>query len=70
MTGMTGREWIAAFADLLGVAAPDDDAVELLLGLAAQAAHGSERTAAPIACYLVGLAGIDPGQAARLAATI
>jgi hypothetical protein len=41
--------------------------VEVLLALAGTAAHASERTAAPIACYLVGLAGIDPEEAARLA---
>lgn len=64
---MTGREWIDAFAARLGVPAPDDEAVEQLLALASTAAHNSERLAAPLACYLVGRAGIDPAEAARLA---
>jgi hypothetical protein len=54
---MTADEWIRAFADELGVPPPDDATVEQLLALAAVAAHQSERTAAPIACYLVGQAG-------------
>ena len=57
---MTGDEWIAAFAASLGVEPPDAETVETLLDLAGTAAHASERTAAPIACYLVGLAGASP----------
>jgi Domain of unknown function (DUF6457) len=64
---MTGDEWIAAFADRLGVAPPDAATVDTLLALAGTAAHASERTAAPIACYLVGRAGIDPDDAGRVA---
>ena len=60
---MTGEEWVAAFAAELGVAPPDAATVEVLLDLAGAAAHASERTAAPIACYLVGLAGADPAVA-------
>ncbi len=67
---MTRDEWIAAFAARVGVAPPDDDTVEQLLALAGTAAHASERTAAPIACYLVGLAGIAPPDAGRLAGEI
>ena len=60
---MTGHEWIAAFAAKLGVDAPDDATIETLLDLAGVAAHASERIAAPIACYLVGRAGLDPSAA-------
>ena len=60
---MTGNEWIAAFAAKLGVDAPDDATIETLLDLAGVAAHASERIAAPIACYLVGRAGLDPTTA-------
>ena len=67
---MTGRDWILAFAEKLGVDAPDPAVVSALLELAATAAHGSERTAAPIACYLVGLARIDIETAARLARSV
>ena len=74
--GMTRDEWIAAFAAELGVDPPDAETVETLLDLAGTAAHASERTAAPIACYLVGLAGaavapdISPDRAARIAESI
>lgn len=59
--------WVAAFAERLGVPAPSPAEVEVLLDLAGTAAHASARTAAPIACYLVGRAGLDPTAAARLA---
>jgi len=60
---VTGDEGVAAFAAQLGVAPPDAATVDVLLNLAGAAAHASERTAAPIACYLVGLAGADPAVA-------
>lgn len=63
----TGKEWVTTFATRLGVEAPDDATIETLLELAGAAAHGSERTAAPIACYLVGVAGLDPAAALDLA---
>jgi hypothetical protein len=67
---VTGPEWITAFAKQLGVTPPDEATIETLLALAGTAAHSSERTAAPIACYLVGLAGADPDQARELAGGI
>jgi hypothetical protein len=67
---MNRDEWIAAFATRLGVDPPDAATVDVLLDLAGTAAHASERTAAPIACYLVGLAGIAPAEAARLAEAV
>jgi hypothetical protein len=69
MTGetMTGNEWIAAFADELGLEALADDDVEVLLDLAGVAAHASERLAAPLTCYLVGRAGMAPADALALA---
>ena len=63
----TGREWIATFAHRLGVDAPDDDTIDTLLELAGVAAHASERIAAPIACWLVGRAGLDPSAALEIA---
>jgi hypothetical protein len=64
---MTADEWIEEFARQLGVDAPDPTTVEALLDLAGTAAHASERVAAPIACYLVGRAGRDVGEAQALA---
>jgi len=51
----TGQEWIEAFAERLGVEAPDGDTLDKLLELAGVAAHSSERLAGPLACYLAGL---------------
>ena len=54
---MKAEEWVAAFADEIGVAAPTRDQMDEILRLAAIAAHASERIAAPIACYLAGTSG-------------
>ena len=67
---MTGTEWVQSFAARLGVDPPDQATVDALLALAGTAAHASERTAAPIACYLVGVAGLDPARAHELAAAV
>lgn len=55
------------FAAGLGVEAPSDEQVTTLLELAGVAAHASERTAAPITCWLVGQAGVSPSTALDLA---
>lgn len=49
---MTAAEWLERFAGELGVEAPSEEEVERLLELAAEAAHSSERIAAPVACWL------------------
>jgi hypothetical protein len=67
---MEPEDWIADFAAALGVEPPDATTVEMLLELAGAAAHSSQRTAAPIACYLVGLAGLDVAAARAQAETI
>jgi len=59
----TRAAWIDAFATRLGVEPPDASTVAVLLDLAGVAAHASERTAAPIACWLVGQAGLGPAEA-------
>ena len=63
VTQPTGPEWIAAFAERLGVEPPDEATIEALLDLAGVAAHASERIAAPIACYRVGRAGVAIDEA-------
>lgn len=67
---MTRQEWLASFASLLGTEPPDEATVETLLDLAGVAAHASERTAAPIACWLVGRSGLDPATALARAAEV
>ena len=66
----SGTEWIEAFARTLGIEPPDPQTVEVLLELAGVAAHASERTAAPVACWLVGRAGLGPDDALRLARSV
>ena len=66
----TDTEWIAAFAARLGVTPPDAETVATLLDLAGVAAHASERLAAPLACWLVGRAGVDVHRARAVADTI
>ena len=51
---MTADQWIAAFAEEIGAEPPTEEEVGALLELAAEAAHSSERIAAPLACYLAG----------------
>jgi hypothetical protein len=60
-------DWIDAFASRLGLEPPSPAEVDTLLELAGVAAHASERTAAPIACWLVGRAGLPPAAARDLA---
>ena len=64
---MTARAWIDGYAAKLGIDPPDEATVEALLDLAGVAAHASERTAAPITCWLIGRAGLDVEEARRLA---
>jgi hypothetical protein len=59
--------WIAAFAARLGLEPPDAATVETLLDLAGVAAHASHRTAAPIACWLIGRAGLPADDGLALA---
>jgi hypothetical protein len=51
---MTRDEWIAAFAREAGVTDPSIEEIRDLLDLAGTAAHASERTAAPLACWIAG----------------
>lgn len=64
---MDAPEWLRAFAAELGVEPPSEAEVETLLALAGVAAHASERTAAPITCWLTARAGITPERALALA---
>ncbi|HQU26171.1 MAG TPA: DUF6457 domain-containing protein [Acidimicrobiales bacterium] len=62
--------WIEAFARALGLDAPSAPEREAILALAGVAAHASERTAAPLACWLAARAGLDPEAARALAGRI
>lgn len=51
---MRRDEWLADFCARLGLEPPSKEEVAALLDLAATAAHASERTAAPLACWVAG----------------
>lgn len=59
---MNAREWIDAFATEIGAESPSDEQIEAVLDLAAVAAHGSERIAAPVACWVGGNAGVSVAE--------
>ena len=65
--GMTDLDaWVAIASRELGLADPVD--VTLLLDVAREAAHGVQKTAAPVTTYLLGVAvgrGADPEAAAE-----
>jgi Domain of unknown function (DUF6457) len=54
---MRRDEWLADFCKRLGIEPPSKEEVVALLDLAATAAHSSERTAAPLACWVAGRSG-------------
>ncbi len=56
---MNAKEWIAVYAEQLGIEPPTADELKGILDLAAEAAHASERVAAPVACWLAGRVGLD-----------
>src|SRR4051794_5977917 len=65
---MNARSWISAYAERLGADAPTQDEFDAILALAAEAAHSSERVAAPVACWVAAKAGVpltDAVEAAR-----
>jgi hypothetical protein len=63
-------EWISAYAEQLRVDVPSQDEIDQILELAATAAHASERTAAPVACWLAARAGLGADEARELALLI
>jgi hypothetical protein len=64
---MNANEWLARYADRLGIPAPTKDELKAVLDLAAEAAHSSERIAAPVACWRAAKAGVELDRALSLA---
>lgn len=67
---MNAREWIDAFAGRLGVEPPSAAEWSALLDLAGVAAHGSERVAAPVSCWVTARAGVPVSEALSLARAV
>ena len=64
---MHAKEWIAEFADALETEPPTPQEFATLLDLAGEAAHSSERVAAPVACWVAARAGVSPERALEVA---
>ena len=64
---MNAPDWLAAYAEKLGGDAPTTAELKAVLELAGEAAHASERIAAPVACWLAAKAGVELEAAMRLA---
>ncbi|MGA9372524.1 MAG: DUF6457 domain-containing protein [Solirubrobacterales bacterium] len=67
---MRRDQWLAEFAAKLGLDPPTKGEVKDLLDLAGTAAHASERTAAPIACWLAGRSDRSFAELAEIAESI
>jgi hypothetical protein len=61
------EQWLAAYAAELGTEPPTAEQVDLLLEMAGVAARASERTAAPISCWLAARAAVAPAEALAVA---
>ena len=64
---MNARDWIQAYAERLGIEPPTNEEWSALLDVAAEAAHASERVAAPVSCWVAAKAGVAPDEALRVA---
>ena len=64
---MNATEWLERFAAGLGTDPPTPEEFRAVLDLAAEAAHASERVAAPVACWLSARAGVPLERALELA---
>ena len=60
---LDSRGWLDRYAAALGSPPVSDEDVESLLALAGIAAHASERTAAPISCFLAARSGVPIAEA-------
>jgi hypothetical protein len=64
---MHAKQWIAAYAEQLGTEPPSAAELRAILDIAAEAAHASERIAAPVACWLSAKADRSLEESLRLA---
>lgn len=64
VVSVSRSQWLEELAASLGTPVPTADEVDALLRLAGDAAHASERTAAPLSAWLVGQAGCPVEEAA------
>jgi Domain of unknown function (DUF6457) len=67
---MDANEWLTDFAAQIGAPAPTAEEIDQVLALAGVAAHGSERIAAPISCWMAARAGVELPEAMRIAQAV
>ena len=67
---MNAKDWIDAYAEQLGTDPPTPDELKAILDLAAEAAHASERIAAPVACWLSAKSGRSPDESLAIARSL
>jgi hypothetical protein len=60
---VNAKEWLAGYAARLGTDPPAPDEFAAIIELAGEAAHASERVAAPAAAWLAAKAGCSPAEA-------
>jgi hypothetical protein len=56
---VTVEEFLVAYAAEIGAPIPSREEMDALLEVASIAAHGSQRTAAPLACWMGGTSGVS-----------
>lgn len=54
---MIREQWVEAFAERVGVAYPSREEIDAILAFARVSARGSEKTTAPVACWVAGRSG-------------
>ncbi|MGA2124267.1 MAG: DUF6457 domain-containing protein [Acidimicrobiales bacterium] len=62
--------WLQEFARAAGGDTLDEAQRETILALAGVAAHSSERTAAPLTCWVAARVGISPAKALEIARSL
>jgi uncharacterized protein DUF6457 len=67
---MNANDWVTAYARKLETDAPSAGEFKAILELAAEAAHASERVAAPVACWLSARAGRSLAESLELARAV
>lgn len=63
----SAKQWVENFAHEVGGQPPGEKEFAQVLKLAGVAAHASERTAAPVACWIAGRTGMPLSKAIEIA---
>jgi hypothetical protein len=64
------NDWVQEFAAAVGLDSVSQQEIDKLLEIAGISAHSSERTAAPLTCWLIGRSGKSVDDALEIARTL